>query len=242
LKSRQDKPGANLFISIDPAYNSNGIHVFAFLPQVEQEARTTLTTLLPFLKHCHPDKHTELHSFFTIETVERTSTWTWDANTDSITSANDTYLSQLTTENGDDAEYFGLDFSNDIDIITSPISEQEKIKSQRRYNQEDKDSVGTLTSGANPELITGQITPATTFVASSHASISNDTSSSFATHMDLMERRFTALEAILQQLMLRSSPTDHLPLAPSNPLQPAPNSTNVTEPPNEATRWMGALS
>jgi hypothetical protein len=84
------------------------------LHQVEQEARTTVTTLLPFLKRHHPAHHETLNSFFTVETVERTNDWKWDEASQEFVTDDDIYLQDINNENGEDAAYFGFDCKDDI--------------------------------------------------------------------------------------------------------------------------------
>mmetsp|Transcript_36532 Transcript_36532/g.56125 ORF Transcript_36532/g.56125 Transcript_36532/m.56125 type:complete len:89 (+) Transcript_36532:196-462(+) len=44
-------PHLSLFHNVDFAYNSETTVQFTFIPQVEEEARTTISALLPYLRH-----------------------------------------------------------------------------------------------------------------------------------------------------------------------------------------------
>jgi hypothetical protein len=237
LTSRKDKPGVNLFISIDNAFNNSGVHVFGFLPQVEQEARTTLTTLLPFLKHCHPTHTAALDSFFTIDAINRTKEWKWDPKLQEITSADDAYLTSIMDDDGNDGTYFGLDMSESIEVVMADIPEMEKAKVQRTYNQEEKDSVGTLTSSANRSLITGHILPARSEItptrtdATSVNTSAEDTMSSFATQLDHLDKRFNALNASLETFQSTFYENMKKLLAPNhNPILSIPANTSPSVP------------
>jgi hypothetical protein len=74
LKSQQF-PDKSLFISVERAWNFPGVHVFAFMPQMEAEAQHAVTTLFPLLSHHHG---TDVEHYFTQSAIRRTEGCIWD--------------------------------------------------------------------------------------------------------------------------------------------------------------------
>jgi hypothetical protein len=123
---------------------------------------------------------------------------------------------------------------------TIPLSDKEKAKVQRTFNQEEHDSVGTLTSAANPKQVTGQLQPAHSIPISSNIS-TTDTISSFATQMEEVNTRFNNLDATLDSFQTTLQLlVSRMPHAPSNPpFTEAASSALTTAELTDPIRWLG---
>lgn len=91
------QPKLSLFHSVDKEWNGNG-HVFVVLPALEQEARSLITGLLPYLHAVHPDHHQAINRCFTPEAVARAQTTRWDLTHHSLITDDDSLVQDILDE------------------------------------------------------------------------------------------------------------------------------------------------
>jgi hypothetical protein len=158
LKSNQF-PDSALFISVDRAWNSPGVHGFAFMPRMEAEARHAVTTLFPLLKHHHG---ADIELYFTESAKRRSDGCSWDSELQKITTKDKVCFETLHEALDEDNDWFGFlaptETHNSLVNLT-PFSAltQSGLKVQNMFYGDEKDSVGTIRTGASAPSPTGDI-------------------------------------------------------------------------------------
>jgi hypothetical protein len=99
-----DHPHLTLFHSIDPSFKGDG-HVVSFLPQMEDEARATITGLLTYLLF-NNENNDRIKKFFTVSAVERAASSHWDSARQCVISEYDTLVDKLDDETMDQEYVF----------------------------------------------------------------------------------------------------------------------------------------
>ena len=77
-----EKPHLNIFHSITPGFKA-GSTTFIFIPQLEQEARTMVAAMLPYLSHQYG---ISVYKFFTSEAADRAQECSGDPDTNQVVS------------------------------------------------------------------------------------------------------------------------------------------------------------
>jgi hypothetical protein len=111
-------PHLKIFHAVTPGFKM-GTTTFAFIPQLEQEARTMVAALLPYLRAKHGDN---VFKFFTPAAVDRAQSCKWDPETNQVLSPHDKSVDEATTL---DAEFH---FEGEVEIempATGPAPIQE---------------------------------------------------------------------------------------------------------------------
>lgn len=99
-------PHLKVFHSVTPGFRK-GTTTFAFIPQLEQEARTMVAALLPYLRAQYGDS---VFKFFTSAAADRAQSCEWDPVTNQVISPQDQAVEAATTL---DADYH---FEGDVEI------------------------------------------------------------------------------------------------------------------------------
>ena len=71
------QPALALFHSVNKHWDGNGF-VFTFIPQVDTEARSVISALLPYLRAAFPKHSSRLDKFFTPSHIERANCSVWN--------------------------------------------------------------------------------------------------------------------------------------------------------------------
>ena len=154
-----------LFLSIDVSYFRKQEVLFTFLQRNENEARTFITNLIPFIRHKFPD--IDMENTFLPEAIERHRDSIWNAETQEILSPEDLYLDQTADMNDhfNMIEALGMEITNQKPQYQT--KEHERV--QRLITGDENTSVGTLFTTDNldlntttPSTYTKFITPSTT--------------------------------------------------------------------------------
>lgn len=110
----QQIPHLNIFHSVSPGFKT-GTTTFAFIPQLESEARTMVSALLPYLRAKYGDY---VFKFFTPSAADRAQECEWDPETNQVISPQDTAVVEATTL---DSEYHFEPSDIDFDLpLTAP--------------------------------------------------------------------------------------------------------------------------
>lgn len=153
-------PGTPVFLSIDRAWNNPGIHVFAFMDRVEDEARQAVTTILPLLKHLYKD---DVELYFTEQAKTRAAGTMWDEEKQKVITVDEQYFNTVIELAQDDDEWFGLTVHTNpnqhpiVDLTPATATTPSSIRMQNIYYGDEKDSVGTVRTGATGPHLTGDI-------------------------------------------------------------------------------------
>ena len=106
-------PHLNIFHSVTPGYQA-GSTTFAFIPQLESEARTMVAALLPFLHHHYGDS---VFKHFTPVACDRAMTCHWDPETNQVVSPQDQAVEEATALD----EEFHFTAIQDTVIVNAPV-------------------------------------------------------------------------------------------------------------------------
>jgi hypothetical protein len=87
-----DNDNEYLFLSIDISFFRKQETIFTFLPTHENEARSFVTNIIPFIRHKYPSANIE--KVFLQEAIDRNKDSIWNADTQEIVSQADIYLEQ----------------------------------------------------------------------------------------------------------------------------------------------------
>jgi hypothetical protein len=129
---------SRLFLSVDNLYKRNDIVVFSYLPRHEEEARSFISTLVPYMINKY--SNTRISEFFTVEACERAQECEWDDKANQVISKDDRYVDQLFDDNLD-FEDFGEDNEESTTNYTNSVKRIENV-----FLGEENDSVGTFQS------------------------------------------------------------------------------------------------
>jgi hypothetical protein len=135
-KTKDNK--TTLFLSVDNAYKRNDLVNFTYLPCFEDQARSFLASMVPYMLHTYQD--TRISEYFTTESCERAKDTEWDDANNEVISKDDKYVDSL-FDCIDDWEEMGtepINLRND--------STHEKNRTESLFLGEETDSVGTLQS------------------------------------------------------------------------------------------------
>lgn len=90
-----DHPTMSLFFAVDRHWKGEG-YIFNFLPQFESEARATMTSLLPYLRHMvGPGYDSHVNKFFTPSAIARAEGAVWDETSQTVRSLKDRIVDEL---------------------------------------------------------------------------------------------------------------------------------------------------
>jgi hypothetical protein len=161
LKS-QEHPRKPLFLSVDVAWNNPGVHVFAFMPRMETEARHAVTTLYPLLQHHHGN---DVELYFSNAAVNRAQGCAWDEDKQQIMTKDELYFDNLRDTIDADDDWFGFHApaTNQTSIVNLTPTSVPTLSSARVENVfygDAKDSIGTIKTTATDtsrHRITGEV-------------------------------------------------------------------------------------
>jgi hypothetical protein len=137
----------NLFLSVDTAYKKSDLVIFTFLPRHEDEARTFITTLVPYM--INKFKNFFMTEYFTQEACERANESEWDPIQEQVITKDDKYIDNLFDDN-DDLEMFGV---KDHDQENKNTQKSSFRRIEKIYLGEENDSIGSLNSRPNLSMI-----------------------------------------------------------------------------------------
>jgi hypothetical protein len=154
-----------LFLSIDVSFFRKQEVIFSFLPSRENEARSFVTNIIPYIRHKYPND--DIQQIFLKEAIDRNKDSIWNADTQEIVSSADIYLEQSSNivENFNMIEALGIVIDDHHRPL--PITQAHE-KAQKLFLGDDNTSIGTLFTSAPPETTHTsdnyhkQITPSTT--------------------------------------------------------------------------------
>jgi hypothetical protein len=189
-------PHLQLFHSIDKQWRGLGYNI-AFLPQVETEARTRISGLLPFLLHAvdNPEFHEPIKKFFSQGAIERAETAYWDAKRGCVVSEQDLAVEEM-AEGTTDADYlFDL---TEVESTAVEHSPEPRGRPTPQFFQ-DEDSVPTF--AGVPDGTPGAPTKRSrsTGRKSRISSVTSVTSSASAITLD---SRVSNMEASIEDMMV----------------------------------------
>jgi hypothetical protein len=128
----------NMFLSVDTAYKKSDLVIFPFLPRHKDEARTIITTLVPYMINKFRNRF--MKEYFTQEACDRANESEWDPTQEQVITKDDKYIDNLFDDNND-LETFGVNDHENENPNHSLFRRIEKI-----YLGEEYDSIGSLNS------------------------------------------------------------------------------------------------
>ena len=161
-----DNEAEYLFLGVDISFFRKKEVLFTFLPRHENEARSFVTNIIPYIRHKYPTF--DINTKFLQEAIDRNKDSIWNADTQEIVSQADIYLEQSSNviENFNMIEALGIVIDDQQRTIPTTQAHE---KVQKLFLGDDNTSVGTLfTTAQNESLISTnhtfqrQITPSTT--------------------------------------------------------------------------------
>jgi hypothetical protein len=156
-------PQTPLFLSIDQAWNNPGVHVLAFMPRMEAEARHAVTTLLPFLKHKYKNDNVEL--YFSQSAKQRAIDTMWDEDLQQVVTTDELFFDKVHATAMEDDEWFGLTAPTTtstqqpsiVNLTPATMVTPSSVRMENVFYGDEKDSVGTVRTGATGPPVTGDI-------------------------------------------------------------------------------------
>ena len=133
-------PHLMTFHSVSKGYQA-GTTTFAFIPQLEEEARTMVAALLPYLRAQHGD---EMFKYFTSVAGDRALSCTWDPETNQVISPGDLAVDAATVL---DAEFHFEEETTAV-LVNLPTTPAAPTGGTAAFAKE-TDSVSTLQQHAN---------------------------------------------------------------------------------------------
>jgi hypothetical protein len=127
-----------IFLSVDESFFRKNEFIFTFLPRHEQEARTFVANLIPYIRHKHPKVC--LSTVFVQEALSRNESNIWNADTQEILSSSDLYIDQ----NMESLEEFNMldNIEQNNYVIHTLTPNNERV--QRLFSGDEATSVGSL--------------------------------------------------------------------------------------------------
>ena len=128
-------PHLNIFHSVTPGYQT-GTTPFAFIPQLEPEARTMMAALLPYLRAHYGDS---IFKYFTTVAGDRVMSCSWDPETNQVISPSDQAVDDAATM---DEEYHFTSTQGQV-VVEMPTVPAAPVGDTAAFAQE-TDSVSTF--------------------------------------------------------------------------------------------------
>ena len=231
-----------LFLSIDISFFRKQETIFTFLPIHENEARSFVTNIIPFIRHKFPSANIE--KVFLQEAIERNKDSIWNADTQEIVSQADIYLEQSSNiiENFNMIEALGIVIE---DNKRSFPNTQAHEKVQKLFLGDDNTSIGTLFTSApqepniNSNTYHKQITPSTTTARSLGTTLTID---EVDNKLNLLSSNMQKIHQLLYTLLDTKGNQNEMDISKENINQKKvagelSNSTCETPCGNDKRRW-----
>ena len=207
-----------LFISVDVSFFRKQEVLFSFLPRHEQEARTFVTNLVPFIKYKHPT--VPIQKIFLQEAIDRNHSSVWNCDTHEILSAADLYLEQSCdgNEQFNMLEIMGID-----EQVTNYPKTHEHERVQRLFSGEEHSSVGTLfTKDQNKDMHTPTFNRGMTPSTTTRSQTTSLTIEEVDIKLNILSNDMKTIHNLLQTL-LATQAINHTPTLPSHTNEVAGN-------------------
>jgi hypothetical protein len=105
----KEYPHLTVFHSVDRHWKGKG-YIISFLPQLEEEARTFIAGLLPYLRYkVGTNKHQDINKCFTRNAAQRADKAKWDPDLNWVVTEEDTWVSELNSSTLDGDYQFDLE-------------------------------------------------------------------------------------------------------------------------------------
>jgi hypothetical protein len=217
LKSTTEIP---LFHCVDLDWSGNG-YIFQFSPDMKVEAECTINTLLPLLRHLHPD--IDVDKYFTQDTIDRCEGYKFDPTKGVVV---DTLVNDELTFIDED-NLLGFSFSTAQEEVQNESTRPDRP--QALYH--DDDSVSTLakpgSSVITPSMTTNVNIPRYDSRSNDNTSITSGTSTVTMDTIHSIENRLSTLttqlhnndkkfEEIMQFLRTQSGANTNSPTIPNS--------------------------
>ena len=209
-----------LFLSIDVSFFRKQEVIFSFLPRHENEARSFVTNIIPYIRHKYPDD--DIQNIFLKEAIDRNKDSIWNSDTQEIVSSADIYLEQSSNiiENFNMIEALGIV----IDDQNRPLpTTQAHEKAQKLFLGDDNTSIGTLFTSApqetahNSDNYHKQITPSTTTARSYGTTL---TIEEVDTKLNILSSDMQKIHQLLYTLLNTKTPNNDMDTSIDQPITP----------------------